>query len=61
MFCMSSIKEMEERKQPKLMLRDFLGLFSFFKFLVAVSAVAGIFGWIFVAHLAVRRLSLTLF
>jgi len=58
---MSSIKEMEERKQPKLMFRDFLGFFSFFKFLVAVSAVARIFGWIPMAHLAVRRLSLTLF
>jgi hypothetical protein len=55
--CLSSVKKVEERKQPKPMFRDFLDA-GFFQFLVAISAIAGIFGWVLVAHFADGRFSL---
>jgi hypothetical protein len=42
---------MEEGKQPEPLFRDFLGFLVFFQLLVAVSAVASVFGWVLTAHL----------
>jgi hypothetical protein len=47
---------MKEGKHPKPMFCDFLGFLVFFQLLVAVSAVARVFGWVLMAHFAERIL-----
>jgi hypothetical protein len=53
------VKEMKEGEQPKSTLGNFLGFFSFFQFLVAISAITRIFGRILVAQFAKCGFSLS--
>jgi hypothetical protein len=48
---------MKEGKQPESLFRDFLGFLIFFQLLVAVSAVASIFGLVPLTHFAERKFS----
>jgi len=49
----------KEGEQPKPMFLNFLGLFSFLQFLVAISAITRILGWILMAQFAKCGFSLS--